>query len=291
VIVDIKAKFWDILPNIRIIEGDAMQILPQLPDSLFDLVVLDPPYLITTLPNVWDEHKNALQPTFDFDTLIKELYRVTKDNSTMAIFGHLSTFMKLWQKIEDVGFRYITDIIWVKPSCVNFLQAKKKPLSQHETITVWAKGKFRYNWEGALSEGDSYVRIRTNEYDEFYKCKKHMTNNTGYRFMTDVVFAPSKPQMPLEERTEHPTQKPFDLIKKLILAFSFEGDFVLDPFAGSGTTLDACVEINRKCVGIEIDPKYIEIIRTRLMKKQGVQVSLNKFSLFGGVGDEQKTLY
>jgi site-specific DNA-methyltransferase (adenine-specific) len=280
--VDLKAKFWDILPNIRIIEGDAMQTLPQLPISSFDLVVLDPPYLIATLPNVWDEHKNALQPTIDFDTLFKELYRVMKDDSTMVMFGHLSTFMKLWQKIEGVGFKYITDIVWVKPCPINRLQSKKKPLSQHETITVWAKGKFRYNWEGALSEGEPYTRSRMVE-DPFYKSIGHVTNNTGFRFMTDVVFAPSKPQMPFKERTEHPTQKPLDLIKKLILAFSFEGDFVLDPFAGSGTTLDACAETNRKCVGIEIDPKYIEIIKTRLGKKLGVQASLNKFSLLGGL--------
>jgi len=93
--------------------------------------------------------------------------------------------------------------------------------------------------------------------------------------MSDVFFAPSKPYIPLSERTEHPTQKPLVLVERLVRAFSFKGENVIDPFAGSGTTLVACAKTGRNCLGIEINEKYAEIIRQRI--KSSVQLSLEVF--------------
>jgi len=62
----------------------------------------------------------------------------------------------------------------------------------------------------------------------------------------------------------HPTQKPLDLIEWIISYWSFEGDLVLDPFLGSGTTMEACLKLNRNCIGVEINPEYINITKKRL---------------------------
>jgi DNA modification methylase len=261
--------------RIELIVDDALKVLHELPPNQFHLAILDPPYLVTEAPDVHEEHLDTLKTEINWNALFRRVYRVLKDEAMLVIFGHLSTFAKLWNVIESAGFEYVTDIVWVKSSPINFLQAKKKPLSQHETITVWRKGKTRYNWEDAMSHGhEPYIRKRTN-IDPFYDIKRIDAVSNGSRYMTDVLFAPSKPTMPLSERTEHPTQKPLVLVERLVRAFSFKGENVIDPFAGSGTTLVACAKTGRNCLGIEINEKYAEIIRQRI--KSSVQLILEVF--------------
>jgi site-specific DNA-methyltransferase (adenine-specific) len=254
--------------RLTLIQGDALKVLPTLPDESVDLVILDPPYLAPwQLPNLRREASSAFITERDLASIFPQLYRVMREDSDLLIFGHLPTFMRLGQRILDSGFRYCLDLVWVKPLPVNFLQAGRKPLSQHETIAVFYKGKLRFNEEGSKEKGDPYVRSRRmrGEKRRIYNVAEPCTTvNPGYRHMTDVLLAPNKPTMRRGERTEHPAQKPLELVKRLVSAFSFEGDTVLDPFLGSGTTMLACLELRRSCIGIEIEPKYIEITKRRL---------------------------
>lgn len=251
--------------KIELIVGDALKILPSLPSNTYHLVVLDPPYLVTEAPNVKDEYHEALKTNIDWEFLLKQIYRVMTQDSVLVFFGHLVTFMELGSIIKSAGFRYVIDIVWVKPHPVNFLMSKSKPLSQHETITVWRKGKMRYNWQEALERGTPYSKALVSS---IYKAEPRAVVNNGYRYMTDVIFAPNKPTMKKEERTKHPTQKPLSLVEQLVKAFSFKGDNVLDPFAGSGTTLVACARTSRNALGIEINEEYAEIIRSRVKNTQ-----------------------
>jgi site-specific DNA-methyltransferase (adenine-specific) len=261
--------------KIELIVDDALNVLHELPPNQFHLAMLDPLYLVTEAPNVHEEHLDVLKTEINWNTLFRRVYRVLKDEAMLVIFGHLSTFAKLWNVIESAGFEYVTDIVWVKSEPVNFLQAKKKPLSQHETITVWKKGKLRYNWEDAMSHGHEPYYARRVGVCSFYNIRQVHGVNNGSRYMTDILFAPHKPNMPVSERTEHPTQKPLALVERLVRAFSFKGENVIDPFAGSGTTLVACAKTGRNCLGIEINEKYAEIIRKRI--KSSVQLSLEVF--------------
>ncbi|MEJ5292110.1 MAG: site-specific DNA-methyltransferase [Candidatus Methanosuratincola sp.] len=249
--------------EVRLIEGDALEVLRGMPAESFDLIVADPPYLVGGMPRVRGRHLAAMDGSgLEWGSLFRELYRVMRSRATLLVFGHLSSFLRIAPHAEEAGFRYVTDIVWVKPGAVNFLQARKKPLSKHELISVWAKGRLRYNWEGGIEEGEPYGPRKAGR-DTFYDAERKGRGNPGFRYMADVVFAPNKPCMPKEERTPHPTQKPLALVRKLVGAFSFPGDSVLDPFAGSGTTLVACRELGRDCVGIEIDPEYAALIRRR----------------------------
>jgi site-specific DNA-methyltransferase (adenine-specific) len=261
--------------RIELIVDDALKVLHELPPNQFHLAILDPPYLVTEAPNVHEEHLDVLKTEINWNILFRRVYRILKDDAMLVIFGHLSTFAKLWNVIESAGFGYVTDIIWVKNGPINFLQAKKKPLSQHETITVWKKGEIRYNWEDAMSHGHKPYHAKRIGTGPFYDIKYVDTVSDGSRYMTDVLFAPYKPTMSLSERTEHPTQKPLVLIERLVRAFSFKGENVIDPFAGSGTTLVACAKTGRNCLGVEINEKYAEIIRKRV--KSSVQLSLEVF--------------
>ena len=254
--------------KIELIVDDALKVLHELPPNQFHLAVLDPPYLVTEAPEIHEERLDALKTEINWNALFRRVYRVLKSEAMLVVFGHLSTFAKLWNVIESAGFEYVTDIVWVKGAPINFLQAKKKPLNQHETITVWRKGKMRYNWEEAMYHGGRPYRVRRTYTDPFYNIRRVDSVSDGSRYMTDVLFAPSKPAMPFSERTEHPTQKPLVLIERLVRAFSFRGENVIDPFAGSGTTLVACAKAGRNCLGIEINEKYAEIIRKRVNSVQ-----------------------
>lgn len=88
----------------------------------------------------------------------------------------------------------------------------------------------------------------------------------GSRFMSSIIIAPIKNSIPINERTDHPTQKPLELISKLIKAFSFEGDLVVDPFVGSGTTAEACIKLKRRFIAIEKDKRFFDIACNRIEK-------------------------
>jgi DNA modification methylase len=241
--------------RLELVVDDALNVLHELPPNQFHLAILDPPYLVTEAPDIHEELLDAIKTEINWNILLRRVYRVLKDEAMLVMFGHLSTFAKLWNVIESVGFEYVTDIVWVKSGPVNFLQAKKKPLNQHETITVWKKGKLRYNWEEAMSHGHRPYNMKRANIDPFYDIKRVDSMSDGSRYMTDVLFAPSKPYMPFSERTEHPTQKPLALVERLVRAFSFKGENVIDPFAGSGTTLVACAKTGRNCLGIRDSQK------------------------------------
>jgi DNA modification methylase len=175
--------------KIELIVDDALKVLHELPPNQFHLAILDPPYLVTEAPDVYEEHLDALKTEINWNVLFRRVYRVLKDEAMLVVFGHLSTFAKLWNVIESAGFGYVTDIIWVKDCPVNFLQAKKKPLNQHETITIWKKGKMRYNWEEAKSHGHKPYYAKRNDYGSFYNIRRIDSVSDGSRYMTDVIFA------------------------------------------------------------------------------------------------------
>lgn len=263
---------------IRLVVGDTFDIIKELPSESFDLVILDPPYLVTEPPEVLGTHHGAMDGTIiDWGIFFKELYRVMREDASIAVFGHISFLIKVAPLLENAKFKYLIDLVWVKPNAVNYLKAKMKPLSRHETIFLFYKGRFRYNWQDSLESGKAYKRIKhMKKKSSFYDVTSSDSLNDGYRFMSDVIFAPNKPNMNISERTEHPTQKPLELIRKLVTAFSFPNDTVFDPFAGSGTTLVTCKELNRNCLGIEINKEYADIIRMR-MRKEAKQNQLTQF--------------
>ena len=97
-------------------------------------------------------------------------------------------------------------------------------------------------------------------------------NTDGGRHPRTVLRYPSKPSMRADERTDHPTQKPVDLLGYLIRLLSNEGDVILDPFIGSGSTLVAAHRLKRRGIGFEIEPEYFDLAKTRLEREtaQGV---------------------
>ena len=153
-------------------------------------------------------------------------------------------------------FRY--ELVWKKKQGTNPLNARVMPLKAHENILVFGKGT--YNPQ--MTQGTPYKAFESNDASigevMGSKKSKHRDNPTGERFPISVVeFG--------RDRGKHPTQKPLALMDWLISTYTNEGDVVLDPFMGSGTTGVAAQNLNRNFVGIEKDKSYYEHAKSRMM--------------------------
>jgi site-specific DNA-methyltransferase (adenine-specific) len=144
----------------------------------------------------------------------------------------------------------LNDIAWFKPNASPNLSCRFFTAS-HETL-VWARKdkKARHTF--------NYIKMKDGHFPED-KLKKEKTQMRS-------VWSITTPKNSEKENGKHPTQKPLDLLKRIVLASTNENDIVFDPFMGSGTTGVACVKLGRKFIGIEIDEKYFEIACKRIEK-------------------------
>lgn len=253
--------------KIDLILGDCLEEMAKLPDGSVDLTVTSPPYdnLRTYNGNnaLWDEHV--------WRTVIKDLYRVTKQGGVVvwvvgdaAIKGSESgtSFKQALWAIE-CGFNLHDTMIWMKdtfsfPSPVRYHQC-------YEYMFIWSKGtpskinliEDRKNrWAGTRVHGtsrgiDGIPFIKSNHNKTFVK-------EIGTRF--NVWEQPTEKS----NRTKHPAPFPEKLAYDHIISWSNNSDTILDPFMGSGTTGVACKNLNRNFIGIELDPTYFEIAKTRI---------------------------
>ena len=211
-------------------QGDCLKVLPKLPDESVDLVLTDPPYNIGKAE--WDK----VDITF-FQKWLTECKRVTK-HTILTFCSHI--FVKDIRIIAEdyLGLNYKMMLIW------DFRERNFTPQRNYkcgfDTILFFTKT-------------DDYVFNRPYEYSKCWNILKFTR-----------VQSNRKEGNKIAKRKYHITQKPIELIKHLLKIHSNGGDTVLDPFLGSGTTMKACLELGRNCIGIELNPGYIKIIKERL---------------------------
>ena len=157
---------------------------------------------------------------------------------------------------------------------LNFIPLAFRVLRNDKFFITYCSPKFIYEVIGKAKEvGFEYLWIGFNYYPNMFKQKPQPL---GYnRHDTFLIFGKGEPKKSAfmkdvihivmdKNKPKHPHEKPIKAIEKLIKCASNEGDTVLDPFLGSGTTMHACLELNRNCIGVEINPKYINITKKRL---------------------------
>ena len=227
-----------------LINADCFDILPHIPNKSVNLILCDLPFGITT--NKWDS-------VLDLNILWKEYERILAPKGNIVLFGAGLFAFKLALSNEKL-FRY--DMVWKKSKCGSPLTAKYMPLKKHELILVFGKSASYYNPQ--LIEGKPYKRKwtpnKTNNME--YGIAGVSTDNKGTRHPSTILDFPQKWR---RQDQLHPTQKPVELIKWLVEAFSKEDDLVLDNCMGSNTTGLACKELNRYYIGIEKDEKFYDI--------------------------------
>lgn len=247
----------------RLYLGDSFRVVRALTER-FKVVILDPPYvkIADKRASNWEYNPMGM--------ILRDIYYRLRDDGVIFYFGTPQHFIDNSDAIRRY-YRVWFDLIWVKPQGVNFVKAKERPLCRHENIWCLVKKDARlsdmtYNYRDIGEYGKPYVNVnRGNTYEEFIDGEKpRVTKSDGFRYPTTVIEVKNKVSLDDSERTPHPTQKPIKLIEKLILGWSNEGDYVLDPFMGSGTTAVVCEDKRRKWIGIEIEERWCEVIKNRL---------------------------
>lgn len=237
--VKIKPYYKD--PAVTIYHGDCHEIVPQL--GKFDLLLTDPPYGITK--NGWDN----FQSTVECFKLVKYPIVCTCQNPASA---------ELIVKFKD---RFKWSDIWEKTQAVGFLNCKIMPMRQHEDILVFAFGTIPF-WPQIQRKPRVNIRphgktTMSDNYGKFNEERKRSIEK-------DETYPRSIVTFPNSQEGQHPTQKPISLFSYLIKSFTQEGQTILDPFAGSGTTGRAAKDLGRKCTMIEREEKYAEIAAKRM---------------------------
>lgn len=189
--------------------------------------------------------------------------RIIKDNGAILLFGQGAFYVDLVNSNRKL-FRY--DLVWDKQLTSGFLNAKRMPLRQHEQIAVFYKKLPTYNPQ--FTQGKPLHSKGVS-----YKNKEHTNQNYGKFHMTDDSRAGSTEKYPTSilsfskphpSIAKHRTEKPVELLEYLIKTYTNEGEIVVDNCMGSGSTGVACVNTNRRFIGIEIEPKYFDIAKERI---------------------------
>ena len=227
----------------KVICGDCLEVMKGIPNDSVDLVLTDPPYGANKKFDN-DKIKNIENNIKNWSI---ELIRVCKNQ--LFIFCDFRTIEYWLRELKDLIFRNI--ILWHKELGGS---SPKYYARKTEYILWFVKDKNNYFFNPIE------IKCSSN------KCRRDFKN------ITDLWLIPSINNMAYE-RVKHPAQKPLELMLRIIKSHSRKNDLILDPFLGSGTTAVACKQLNRKYIGIEINPDYCRIARERLM---GIPNSLFK---------------
>jgi site-specific DNA-methyltransferase (adenine-specific) len=258
-----------------LIQGDSLKILPTLIPESVDMIFADPPYnlsnggftchagrAVSVNKGDWDKSK-GVEKDFEFHRKwIRACRDVLKPNGTIWISGTYHSIYACGFALQLEGYHILNDIAWFKPNASPNLSCRYFTAS-HETL-IWArknkKGSHTFNYD-AMKDG---VFPR----DFLKRHGKQMRS----------VWAIQTPQA--EEKTfgKHPTQKSLALLERVVMASTNEGELVLDPFMGSGTTGVAAARLGRKFIGIDLEADYFSVAEKRIE----TELSKGKLRLTGG---------
>lgn len=230
------------MSDIKLYNGDCLELMKLIPDKSIDLILTDPPYKITARGNggnsggMFQKKEVNNGKVFKVNDLeiedwLPEFYRVLKDGTHCYIMTNNKNITHYLSVIDSSLFHFIKNLIWVKDNKI----MGQTYMSQFEYVIMLRKGKHK--------------RI----------------NDCG---QSDVLQIPNKKMKNLEGKTIHDTEKPVKLNEILIANSSNEGETVLDPFMGVGSCGVACINTNRNFIGIELDEGYYNIAKEKIESAQ-----------------------
>ena len=242
--------------NIQLFLGDCIEILEKATPESVDMIFADPPYMlsndgitcqagkvVSVNKGEWDKSR-GFDEDLEFHTRwINACRRVLKPNGTIWISGTYHSIYACGYALQKADFKILNDICWFKPNASPNMSCRYFTAS-HETL-LWAKkdknAKHTFNYESMKdgSWGDDFIK----------KPNKQMRS----------VWAIGTTKPFEKEFGKHPTQKPLELLRRIILASTNKGDLILDPFAGSSTTGIMALELERKFIGIDLEKEYLDL--------------------------------
>ena len=236
--------------RIQLFKGDCLIEMLKIPNKSVDMILCDLPYGTTACR--WDE-------IIPFDKLWEQYDRIIKDNGVIALFGSEPFSTKL--RFSNLKwFRY--DWIWNKGKGANFQLAKKQPLKFHEIISIFSKNSPRYFPQGTKELEKPLKCTNKNKAGRLGHLSSESKRDSYYQTITN--YPRSILDFKGASKPIHPTQKPIELLEYLIRTYTLENEVVLDNTMGSGSTGVACINTNRRFIGIEMDDNYFEIACNRI---------------------------
>ena len=247
----------------KLYNGDCLEVMDQLIEQEIkvDMILCDPPYGTTACK--WDS-------VIPFDEMWLRLNKLIKDNGAIVLFGSEPFSSKL--RCSNLK-NYKYDWVWNKKLAGNGILAKRQPLKIHENVIVFnskiyipqmTTGKLRRKLTNNLkiseiNGGDGVKRANETFNDQYYPTSIQEFSIANLR-----------------RGRLHPTQKPVELLEYLIKTYTNEGEVVLDFTMGSGSTGVACVNTNRKFIGIELDDNYFNVAKKRIEDAQNNKININE---------------
>lgn len=242
-------KYYFESNSFKLINNDTFRAIKKIEDKSIDMIFSDPPYflssdgitcsggkMVSVNKGNWDKSLSTKEKHKFNKKWIKECYRILKDNGTIWISGTFHNIYSIGMALEEEGFKIINNITWQKTNPPPNLACKA---FTHSTETIlWArkdlkKVKYTFNYD-------------------------LMKKLNGGKQMKDVwTTSLTKPSE--KKCGKHPTQKPLEILDKIILASTNENDIILDPFCGSSTTGISAVKLNRKFIGIDNNKEYLDL--------------------------------
>jgi modification methylase len=247
------------LPLDQVLLGDAARMLRMLPPASVHCVFADPPYnlqlrgelrrpddsLVDGVDEEWDRFTDfAAYDTFTREWL-SECRRVLRKDGTLWVIGSYHNIFRIGAILQELGFWILNDVIWRKSNPMPNFRGRRFT-NAHETMIWAARGRdsrYRFNYQAMKALNDD-LQMRSDWYLPLCTGPERLRNEHGLKL--------------------HPTQKPESLLHRVLLASTSQGDIVLDPFLGTGTTAVVARRLSRHYIGIERHPAYVEAALGRL---------------------------
>ena len=234
----------------KLYNGGCLEVMKKIEDNSIDMIICDLPYGTTTCK--WDT-------IIPFDPLWEQYNRIIKPNGAIALFGN-EPFTSRLICSNLKGFKYRWD--WNKKIPSGMSYAKYRPMQQTEDICIFTKNGEKTIYNPQMSKRDKPIKSGGMKESDSAFTKNFKPLNKTYEYKNPTTLIEFDK---IRKNSLHPTQKPVALLEYLIKTYTNEGETVLDNCMGSGSTGVACLNTNRKFIGIELDDDYFNIAKNRIM--------------------------
>ena len=251
----------------KIVNGDCLKELKKIPAETFDLVFADPPYnmqigekltrpdasIVNGVNDKWDQF-NSFKHYDEFcKTWLTECKRILKDNGSIWVIGSYHNIFRLGYHLQNLNYWLLNDVIWRKNNPMPNFRGTRFT-NAHETL-IWAS------------------KNKNSKYTFNYQSLKCLNDDLQMRSDWTFPICNGKERLKKNGKKVHSTQKPESLLHRIILATTNKGDFIFDPFLGTGTTAVVAKKLGRNYYGIEKEKKYFKAAGDRIKKTQVINDS------------------
>lgn len=258
-------------PINTVVQGDCIEHLKALPDNSADLIFADPPYnlqlsgdlyrpnqtKVDGVDDAWDKFDSVTAYDQFTEAWLRECLRVLKPTGSFWVIGTYHNIYRVGAIMQNLGFWFLNDVVWVKTNPMpNFKGTRFN--NAHETL-IWAS------------------KSKASRYTFHYHSMKTMNDDLQMRSDWLIPICQGEERIRVNGEKAHSTQKPAELLYRIIISTSNPGDLVLDPFMGSGTTGAVAKRLGRRFLGFEREPFYVSVATERIAKVKPLEAPLLEY--------------